>query len=49
LNGDEALHDGKSLGMFGGYLPAGEGEHYGGPQLDEAPQFCPVSPLPLLR
>ena len=91
LNGDEALHDGNLLGMFGGYLQAGEGENYGGPQflaqwyarnfnmahnltrmlqpevrrilvavgsghvpplrnlLDEAPQFCPVSPLSLLR
>ena len=91
LNSDEALHGGNSLGMFGGYLPAGEGNNYGGPQflaqwyarnfnmahnltrifrpdvkrilvisgnghvpplrnlLDEAPQFCPVSPLPLLR
>jgi hypothetical protein len=91
LNGDEALHAGNSLGMFGGYLQAGEGENYGGPQflaqwyarnfnmahnltrmlqpgvrrilvvvgaghvpplrnlLDEAPQFCPVSPLSLLR
>jgi hypothetical protein len=90
-NTDEALHGGNSLGMFGGYLPAGEGGNYGGPQflakwyerninmahnltrilrpdvkrilvvvgsghvpplrniLDEAPQFCPVSPLPLLR
>jgi hypothetical protein len=77
--------------MFGGYLQAGEGQNYGGPQflaqwyarnfdmahnltrmlrpdvrrilvivgsghvpplrniLDEAPQFCPVSPLSLLR
>ena len=91
LNGDEALHRGNSLGMFGGYLSAGEGQNYGGPQflaqwyarnfnmahnltrvlrpevrrilvivgnghvaplrnlLDEAPQFCPVSPLSLLR
>jgi hypothetical protein len=91
LNTDEALHGGNSLGMFGGYLPAGEGQNYGGPQfltqwyarnfnmahnltrmlqpdvrrilvvvgsghipplrnlLDEAPQFCPVSPLSLLR
>jgi hypothetical protein len=91
LNSDEALHRGNSLGMFGGYLPAGEGQNYGGPQflaqwyarnfnmahnltrmlrpdvrrilvivgsghvpplrnlLDEAPQFCPVSPLSLLR
>jgi hypothetical protein len=91
LNGDEALHRGNSLGMFGGYLQAGEGQNYGGPQflaqwyarnfnmahnltrmlrpdvkrillvvggghvaplrnlLDEAPQFCPVSPLSLLR
>ena len=91
LNGDEALHGGNSLGMFGGYLAAGEGQNYGGPQflaqwyarnfnmahnltrmlghdvrrilvivgsghvpplrnlLDEAPQFCPVSPLPLWR
>ena len=91
LNSDEALHRGNSLGMFGGYLQAGEGENYGGPQflaqwyarnfnmvhnltralrpevkrilvivgsghvpplrnlLDEAPQFCPVSPLSLLR
>jgi hypothetical protein len=90
-NGDEALHRGNSLGMFGGYLPAGEGQNYGGPQfltqwysrnlnmahnltrmlrpdvkrilvvvgsghvmplrslLDEAPQFCPVSPLSILR
>ena len=90
-NGDEALHRGNSLGMFGGYLPAGEGQNYGGPQflsqwyarnlnmahnltrmlrpdvkrilvivgsghvmplrslLDEAPQFCPVSPISLLR
>lgn len=91
LNGDAALHGGNSLGMFGGYLAAGEGQNYGGPQflaqwyarnfdmahnltrmlrpgvrrilvivgsghvpplrnlLDEAPQFCPVSPLSLLR
>lgn len=91
LNGDEALHRGNSLGMFGGYLHAGEGQNYGGPQfltqwyarnlnmahnltrmlrpdvkrilvivgsghvmplrslLDEAPQFCPVSPLSILR
>ena len=91
LNSDEALHAGNSLGMFGGYLPMGEGQNYGGPQflaqwyarnfnmahnltrmlrpevrrilvlvgsghvpplrnlLDEAPQFCPVSPLSLLR
>jgi hypothetical protein len=91
LNGDEALHRGNSLGMFGGYLAAGEGQNYGGPQfltqwysrnldmahnltrmlrpgvqrilvvvgnghvmplrslLDEAPQFCPVSPLSILR
>ena len=90
-NGDEALHRGNSLGMFGTYLPAGEGQNYGGPQfltqwysrnlnmahnltrmlrpgvkrilvivgtghvmplrslLDEAPQFCPVSPLSILR
>jgi hypothetical protein len=90
-NSDEALHGTNSLGMFGGYLAAGEGGNYGGPQflakwyernfnmahnltrilrpdvkrilvvvgsghvpplrniLDEAPQFCPVSPLPLLR
>jgi hypothetical protein len=90
-NGDEALHAGNSRGMFGGYLQAGEGQNYGGPQflaqwyarnlnmahnltrilrpdvrrilvvvgsghvaplrnlLDEAPQFCPVSPLSLLR
>lgn len=91
LNSDEALHGGNSLGMFGGFLPAGEGQNYGGPQflaqwyarnfnmahnltrmlqpgvrrilvvvggghvpplrnlLDEAPQFCPVSPLSLMR
>ena len=91
LNSDEALHRGNSLGMFGGYLAAGEGQNYGGPQflaqwyarnfnmahnltrmlspdvkrilvvvgsghvmplrslLDEAPQFCPVSPLSILR
>jgi len=91
LNSDRALHGGNSLGMFGGYLQAGEGQNYGGPQflaqwyarnfnmahnltrmlrpevkrilvivgnghvpplrnlLDEAPQFCPVSPLPYLR
>jgi hypothetical protein len=91
LNSDEALHGGNSLGMFGGYLQAGEGQNYGGPQflaqwyarnfnmahnltrmlrpdvrrilvlvgsghvpplrnlLDEAPQFCPVSPLSFLR
>ena len=91
MNGDEALHGGNSLIMFGGYLPIGEGQNYGGPQflagwyarnlnmahnltrtlrpdvkrillvvggghvmplrnlLDEAPQFCPVSPLSLLR
>jgi uncharacterized protein DUF5694 len=91
LNSDLALHGGNSLGMFGGYLQAGEGQNYGGPQflaqwyarnfnmahnltrmlrpgvkrilvivgnghvpplrnlLDEAPQFCPVSPLPYLR
>jgi hypothetical protein len=91
LNSDEALHRGNSLGMFGGYLPAGEGQNYGGPHflaqwyarnfnmahnltrmlrpdvrrilvvvgsghvpplrnlLDEAPQFCPISPLSLLR
>ena len=91
LNSDQALHGGNSLGMFGGYLAAGEGSNYGGPQflakwyernlnmahnltrvstagvrkilvivgaghvpplrniLDEAPQFCPVSPLPYLR
>jgi hypothetical protein len=90
-NTDEALHGGNSLGMFGGYLAAGEGANYGGSQflarwyerninmahnltrilrpevkkillvvgsghvmplrgiLDEAPQFCPVSPLPYLR
>jgi hypothetical protein len=91
LNSDEALHGSNSRGMFGGYLAAGEGQNYGGPQflaqwyarnfnmahnltrmlgpgvqrilvivgsghvpplrnlLDEAPQFCPVSPLSLLR
>jgi hypothetical protein len=91
MNSDEALHGGNSLGMFGGFLHAGEGQNYGGPQflaqwyarnfnmahnltrmlqpgvrrilvvvggghvaplrnlLDEAPQFCPVSPLSLLR
>ncbi|HEY5545319.1 MAG TPA: DUF5694 domain-containing protein [Gemmatimonadaceae bacterium] len=91
LNTDEALHNGNSLGMFGGYLAAGEGANYGGPQflarwyernfnmahnltrllqpgvrrilvivgaghvpplrniLDEAPQFCPMSPLSVLR
>jgi len=91
LNSDSALHRGNALGMFGGYLSAGEGQNYGGPQflaqwyarnfnmthnltrmlgpdvrrilvivgsghvpplrnlLDEAPQFCPVSPLSLLR
>jgi hypothetical protein len=91
LNGDSALHRGNSLGMFGGYLAAGEGQNYGGPQflsqwyarnfnmahnltrsirpdvkrilvvvgnghvpplrnlLDEAPQFCPVSALTVLR
>jgi hypothetical protein len=91
LNTDRALHGGNSLGMFGGYLQAGEGQNYGGPQflaqwyarnfnmahnltrmlrpevrrilvvvgsghvaplrnlLDEAPQFCPVSPLSYLR
>jgi hypothetical protein len=91
LNSDESLHRSNSLGMFGGYLQAGEGQNYGGPQfltqwyarnfnmahnltrllrpdvkrilvvvgsghvpplrnlLDEAPQFCPVSPLSLLR
>ena len=91
VNSEEALHAGNSLGMFGGYLPMGEGQNYGGPQflaqwyarnfnmahnltrmlrpevrrillvvgsghvpplrnlLDEAPQFCPVSPLSLLR
>ena len=91
LNSDESLHRGNSLGMFGGYLSAGEGQNYGGPQflaqwyarnfnmahnltrllrpdvkrilvvvggghvaplrnlLDEAPQFCPVSPLSVLR
>ncbi|HET8712052.1 MAG TPA: DUF5694 domain-containing protein [Gemmatimonadales bacterium] len=91
LNSDEALHAGNSLGMFGGYLAAGEGQNYGGPRfladwyarnfnmahnltrmlrpdvkrilvvvgnghvpplrnlLDEAPQFCPVSPLSILR
>ncbi|HJU69774.1 MAG TPA: DUF5694 domain-containing protein [Gemmatimonadaceae bacterium] len=32
LNSDEALHGGNSLGMFGGYLGAGEGQNYGGPQ-----------------
>lgn len=90
LNSDDALHNGNSLGMFGGYLQAGEGQNYGGPQfltqwyarnldmahnltrllqpevkrilvvvgsghvpplrnlLDEAPQFCPVSPLSYL-
>ena len=90
-NTDEALHGGNSLAMFGGYLAAGEGANYGGPQflakwyerninmvhnltriltpavrrilvivgsghvaplrniLDEAPQFCPVTPLPYLR
>lgn len=90
LNSDDALHRGNSMGMFGGYLQAGEGQNYGGPQfltqwyarnfnmahnitrmvrpdvkrillivgsghvpplrnlLDEAPQFCPVSPLSLL-
>jgi hypothetical protein len=87
----ESLRRGNSLGMFGGYLQAGEGQNYGGPRflsdwyarnfnmahnltrllrpdvrrvlvivgaghvaplrnlLDEAPQFCPVSPLSLLR
>ncbi len=91
LNSEDALRTGNSLGMFGGYLQAGEGQNYGGPQflaqwyarnfnmahnltrmlrpdvrrilvvvgnghvvplrnlLDEAPQFCPVSPLSLLR
>ena len=91
MNRDEALHGGNSLGMFGGFLAAGEGSNYGGPHflaqwyernlnmahnltrlmgtgvrrilvivgsghvpplrniLDEAPQFCPVSPLPYLR
>ena len=91
LNSDSALHRGNALGMFGGYLSAGEGQNYGGPQfltqwyarnfnmahnltrmlrpdvrrilvivgnghvpplrnlLDEAPQFCPVSPLTILR
>jgi hypothetical protein len=91
LNSDDALHRGNSMGMFGGYLQAGQGQNYGGPQflaqwyarnfnmahtltrvvrpdvtrilvivgsghvaplrnlLDEAPQFCPVSPLSLLR
>jgi hypothetical protein len=91
LNSEEALRGGNSLGMFGGYLQAGEGQNYGGPQflaqwyarnfnmahnltrllrpdvnrvllvvgsghvvplrnlLDEAPQFCPVSPLSHLR
>ena len=91
LNSDEELHRSNSLGMFGGYLQAGEGQNYGGPQfltqwyarnfnmahnltrmlrpdvkrilvvvgaghvpplrnlLDEAPQFCPVSPLSFLR
>jgi hypothetical protein len=91
LNDEAALRRGNSLGMFGGYLQAGEGQNYGGPQfltqwyarnfnmahnltrllradvrrillivgsghvvplrnlLDEAPQFCPVSPLSLLR
>lgn len=90
-NGEESLRRGNSLGMFGGYLQAGEGQNYGGPRflsdwysrnfnmvhnltrmlradvkrilvlagsghvvplrnlLDEAPQFCPVSPLSLLR
>jgi hypothetical protein len=90
-NTEQALHGGNSLGMFGSFLPAGDGENYGGPQLlakwyernirmahhltriqrpntrrilvivgsghvpplrnilDEAPQFCPVSPLPYLR
>ena len=32
LNGDEALHESNSLGMFGGYLSAGEGQNYGGPR-----------------
>src|SRR5688500_20163449 len=32
LNGEEALRGGNSLGMFGGYLQAGEGQNYGGPQ-----------------
>ena len=91
LNSDASLHRGNSLGMFGGFLGAGEANNYGGPQflakwyernfdmahnltristpgvrkillivgaghvpplrniLDEAPQFCPVSPLPYLR
>jgi hypothetical protein len=91
LNTDEALHGNNSLGMFGGYLAAGEGANYGGPHflakwyernfamahnltriltpdvrrilvivgaghvpplrniLDEAPQFCPVTPLPFLQ
>ena len=91
FNSDESLHGGNSLGMFGGYLQAGEGSNYGGPQFlaqwyarnfnmahnltrllgpdvkrvlvvvgnghvpplrnlfDEAPQFCPVSPLSVLR
>ena len=91
LNSDEGLHRGNSLGMFGGYLQAGDGSNYGGPQflaqwyarnfnmahnltrllgsdvkrvlvivgnghvpplrnlLDEAPQFCPISPQSILR
>ena len=32
LNGEDALRSGNSLGMFGGYLQAGEDQNYGGPQ-----------------
>jgi hypothetical protein len=91
VNGEEALRSGNSLGMFGSWIAAGEGNNRGGPQLlarwyernfymvhhltrvlrpdtrrvlvlvgsghvpplrnilDEAPQFCPVSPLPYLE
>jgi hypothetical protein len=31
-NSDDALHGGNSEGMFGAFLPVGEGDNYGGPQ-----------------
>lgn len=90
-NTDQGLREGNSRGMFGIWLPAGDGANLGGPRLiarwyernivmahyltrvvrpdtrrvlvlvgsghvpplrailDESPDFCPVSPLPLLQ
>jgi hypothetical protein len=40
LNSDELLHRGNSLGMFGGYLAAGEGQNYGGRRSSaQSPRF----------